>query len=383
MPRKTILEDQYFRWMRLGPWYAMFPMQFALDSIEKYTKRGDAVLDPFMGRGTTLAAATMLGRNSAGIEINPIAWIYAQTKMHVADEQKVRERLNEIAELAMRETITILPEFFEWCFCETVLKFLLTARRELDWCNSVVDRTLMAIILVDLHGKESVSLSNQMRQTKAMAPGYSVDWWKKREMRPRHTDPKSLLEAKITWRYRHGSPVHKTQSLALHGDSTEILLNVQPIAPFKLLLTSPPYYKIINYNYDQWIRRWMLGGPDIPSFSAGKHESDFGHQENYQTLLNDVFRAAIPLLQDKASIVVRTDARDFTLQATLNALELAFPEKRLRRENRPVIGKTQTELFGDDGKKPGEIDLILTHRPSSLRRNIGISQVIGISTPRR
>jgi DNA methylase len=382
MARKTVLENQYFRWMRLGPWYAMFPMQFALESIEKHTKRGDAVLDPFMGRGTTLAAATMLERNCAGVEINPIAWIYAQTKMDIANEQKVRERLNEIAELALHETIAVLPEFFDWCFCEAVLKFLLTARGRLNWRDDVVDRTLMAIILVDLHGKEETSLSNQMRQTKAMAPGYSVNWWKKRKMRPHHTDPKSLLESKITWRYRYGSPIHKTQSLALHGNSTEILPNVQPIAPFKLLLTSPPYYKIINYNYDQWIRRWMLGGPDTPSFSAGKHESDFGHQENYQTLLNDVFQAAAPLMQDQASIIVRTDARSFTLQATLNALELAFPEKRLKREDRPVIGKTQTELFGDDGKKPGEVDLVLSHRSRTIKRNMGTDQGIKISAPR-
>jgi hypothetical protein len=367
-PSKSILEKQYFRWMRLGPWYAMFPMQFALDSIEAHTKPGDSVLDPFMGRGTTLAAATMLGRNSTGIEINPIAWVYAKTKMEIATEASVRRRLEEISNLAINQTIPVLPEFFEWCFCGPVLKFLLTAREHLKWKTSMVDRTLMAIILVDLHGKESVSLSNQMRQTKSLAPAYSIAWWKARGMLPCNKDPKALLESKISWRYRHGLPVHATKGSALNGDSTKVLRRVRPPAPYKLMLTSPPYYKIINYNYDQWIRRWMLGGPDIPTFSAGKHESDFGHQENYQSLLNEVFLAAAPLMHERASIIVRTDAREFTLQATLKALELAFPDKAIDRQESPFLGKTQTELFGDKGDKPGEVDLIFSPRSRRIQR---------------
>jgi DNA methylase len=367
MGNKTLLEKQYYRWMKLGPWYAMFPMQFAMESIRLHTKRGDSVLDPFMGRGTTLAAATMLGRNSTGIEINPIAWIYATTKMNAAPKEQLISRLNEISDISEEEIIPETSEFFKWCFCEEVFKFLISARRELDWKNNTIDRTLMAIILVDLHGSEKSSLSNQMRQTKAMAPGYSVAWWKQRDMTPKPKNPKSLILAKINWRYLYGFPKHVTQSLAIHGDSTEVLPLAQDMGPYKLLLTSPPYYKIINYNYDQWIRRWMLGGPEIPTFSAGKNESDFGHKENYQTLLDEVFLAAAPLMDERSRIVVRTDARSFTLQATLNALEISFPEKQIKCESKPVLGKTQTELFGDKSSKPGEVDITLTPRPRRHR----------------
>ena len=38
--------------------------------IEKYTKEGDWVLDPFLGSGTTMKMARQMGRNSVGIEIN-------------------------------------------------------------------------------------------------------------------------------------------------------------------------------------------------------------------------------------------------------------------------------------------------------------------------
>jgi len=49
---------------------ACFPKNLARQQIEMFTKRGDLVLDPFVGVGTTLDAARELGRNGVGMELN-------------------------------------------------------------------------------------------------------------------------------------------------------------------------------------------------------------------------------------------------------------------------------------------------------------------------
>jgi len=50
---------------------AVFPQRLALDHIASWSNKGDTVLDPFMGSGTTAKAAQELGRHYIGFEINP------------------------------------------------------------------------------------------------------------------------------------------------------------------------------------------------------------------------------------------------------------------------------------------------------------------------
>ena len=48
-----------------------FPFELAYRLINMYSAKGDTVLDPFAGTGTTLAAAMAACRNSVGVELDP------------------------------------------------------------------------------------------------------------------------------------------------------------------------------------------------------------------------------------------------------------------------------------------------------------------------
>lgn len=50
---------------------AMFPVELCRRLIEIYTKKGDVVLDPFMGSGSAIIAARDLERKGIGFDINP------------------------------------------------------------------------------------------------------------------------------------------------------------------------------------------------------------------------------------------------------------------------------------------------------------------------
>ena len=48
------------------------PVAMVADAILDCSSRGDLVLDPFLGSGTTLIAAERVGRRCFGIEIDPL-----------------------------------------------------------------------------------------------------------------------------------------------------------------------------------------------------------------------------------------------------------------------------------------------------------------------
>lgn len=188
------------RWARFGPYYAMFPLEFAFDVVEKYTKLGDYIIDPFAGRGSSVYASGVLGRHGLGIEINPIGWLYGKVKLQPANKEDVVNRLTEIYEkqLDYTDKIEKMSEFFRICYCNDVLKFLLSAREILDWENDPIDSTLMAIISIYLHAKKGEGLSNQMRMTKSMGMTYSINWWKKNNMETSpEVNPYELLLQKL------------------------------------------------------------------------------------------------------------------------------------------------------------------------------------------
>ena len=360
------------RWAGIGPYYAMFPTAFADEVIQDYTQPGDVVLDPFAGRGTAIFSAAIQQRPAIGIEINPLGYVYAKAKLNPGDYKDVTRRLEELAENAhcYRQAAYSLPQFFHLCFSERVREFLLAARESLKWRRSRTDRTLMALILISLHGKQYQSLSNQMRQSTAMAPEYCIRWWEERDLSPPDIDPVAFIRKRIEWRYVHGIPEIKDAVVYL-GDSLhklpalarDVKENRRPRA--KLLFTSPPYYNVTNYYYDQWLRLWLLGCSDTPGKQKKRYGGKFSNLVKYGHLLNQVFVRAKPMLADDATIYIRTDQRESTLKTTRAVLTKIFPEKHITQTLCPLNPTRQTKPYSRGGapkKTNCEVDLILEPR---------------------
>lgn len=337
----------------------MFPVDFALETIERYSEAGDLVVDPFCGRGTTLYAASALGRFAFGAEINSVGWTYASTKLSPADLDAVVKRLKAAYRKSRDADLPDLPKFFTKAYAPNIRRFLSTARSMLDWRNSVIDRTAMSMLVLYAHGNRENALSNQMRQTKAMSPEYAIRWWDEYGFKPPVLDPIDFLESRLEWRYKYGKPAF-LESQAVLGDSAKVFANgALGGRKWSLLLTSPPYMKMANYHYDQWIRLWLLGGAPHPVVNGGEHQSWFANADKYRTLLATVFGHLAKSAAKGAIVYVRTDARKDTKDITLAVLKTAFPKKKAVVIARPLKGKSQTTLYNDvDG--PGEVDIRLT-----------------------
>lgn len=67
---------------------AMFPEELPKRLIKMFAFKGETVLDPFMGSGTTSLAARNLERNSVGYEINPDFIAVAKKKLEVGKANK-------------------------------------------------------------------------------------------------------------------------------------------------------------------------------------------------------------------------------------------------------------------------------------------------------
>ncbi|MDR2818009.1 MAG: hypothetical protein LBB37_01035 [Endomicrobium sp.] len=70
---------------------AKFIPQIVSRLVEKYTKEGDLIVDPFGGCGTTLVESKVMGRCSVGVDINPVAVLITKAKITPIDPKKIEE----------------------------------------------------------------------------------------------------------------------------------------------------------------------------------------------------------------------------------------------------------------------------------------------------
>lgn len=75
---------------------AVFPYELAYDHIRSWSNKGDVVLDPFMGSGTTGLAAKDLNRDFIGIEISENYWRMSLERIENNEKARIAHGANTV-----------------------------------------------------------------------------------------------------------------------------------------------------------------------------------------------------------------------------------------------------------------------------------------------
>lgn len=313
----------------ISPYFAMFPETFVEAQLQRFTTEGDHVFDPFSGRGTTLFESLIRGRRASAVDINPVAYCLTKAKGDAPDLEVIDERIQYLRKSFerahtdnLKEESSRLPPFFRRAFYHSTLHQLLFLRRRLQWRESSVDTFIAAIVLGSLHGDldDPVYFSNQMPRTICLKPEYSLSYWRQHKLFPRKRDVFAMLRARAEFRLQHGKP--RLRGLAKQEDARNSGAAFPELhGRIRLVVTSPPYLNVTNFEEDQWLRLWFLGGQPYPTYGLISRDDRHENPLRYWTFLTEVWRGLKPLLRPDATMVVRIGTKSMTLEAVSNGLQ--------------------------------------------------------------
>jgi hypothetical protein len=348
----------------------MFPESFAERWIGELTKPGDVVLDPFSGRGTTATCALLAGRRAVATDVNDVAYCLTKAKTHSPTLTTALARLRQLKSsfVPSRWTrkATALPEFFQHAFHPNTLRQVLYLREALAWRTGKSDVMLAALALGSLHGESTRSpayFSNQMPRTISTKPAYSIRFWKERGLRAPDRDAFEVLEQRL--QYRYVSPRPQGEAVVLHRDMRALPWIADSLpGPIRCVITSPPYFDVTNFEEDQWLRLWFLGGPPYPTRNRLSRDDRHSFADDYWRFVSDMWRSLGSTLAPRARVVIRLGSSrispDELRQQLLATSRFSGREVKLLHSEVSAIEGRQTDVFrpGAAGCKV-EVDCLL------------------------
>jgi hypothetical protein len=312
------------RFHALCPYFAMFPESFAEMWIERLTRPGDLVLDPFCGRGTAPFQALLMERKAAANDINPVAYCVSRAKLGAPTEASVLRRLTRLqADFEPRRwepRRRAMAPFFTTAFHRATLRQLLFLREQLQWRTSRVDAMVASLALGALHGESQTSeryFSNQMPRTISTKPEYSLRYWARHNLTAPDRDVFGLLRTHT--RFRYETPPPKGDAVVSNLDMRQ-LTQARFRSPVRCVVTSPPYLNVTDFGEDQWLRLWFLGGEPSPTRGVISRDDRHRSTERYWRLITDMWRMLARVVDPGGHVVVRLGARDDDPERLLRTL---------------------------------------------------------------
>ena len=249
---------------------ACFKPQVPRFCIERLTRPGEVVLDPFMGRGTTPIEAALLGREPHGCDLNPLSLLLTRPRLHPPTLRQVEARLSAID----FDRFVLLPESLLVYYHLGTLQEVCALRdylleRDHEGSLDEVDDFIRLVALNRLTGhspgffsvytlppNQATSINAQMRinakrgqkPPRRVVPELILK--KSRSLlRGFLTDPGSL-ETLAHWGARSRLETAGAADLAVWEDGS-----------VQLIVTSPPFLDTVDYAGDNWLRGWFCGIP--------------------------------------------------------------------------------------------------------------------------
>ena len=396
---------------------ASFPAALTHAFIARYSRPGDVVLDPFSGRGTTALQACAEGRIGVGNDLNPFAHLLTAAKVEPATRAAASTRLTALrlawhadraawlqlaaavhrdpagsripaagSGLAPADGTDAVPTEVALAFHPTTLAQLLFVRTTVR-LDDRTDRFLAAAITGILHGKSASYLSPLMPNTFSMAPRYVREFARRTGFESPERDVFDGLGAKLDRLFRQTPP--PTEGVALLGDARDVAARAGAALRergrpdrARLVLTSPPYLRVVKYGYYNWLRTWFLGF-DAQAIDATL--DDAHHRAPYLAFLRDVLAGLRPALADDAVVVlvigdVETD-RGRTIRGGVGLAERTF-EQAAEPEGYRLAGvalddvaanRKMTKLWGPEAGRATKMDRILVLGATEAGRRRALS----------
>lgn len=245
---------------------ACFKPQLPRFFISRLTQPGDIVYDPFLGRGTTLIEAALMGRCAWGCDVNPLSRILCEPRL---DPPALAEVEDALAEVDFDDSGELPSDLFVFYHPDTLRQICALKKhllkRQNDDALLRADRWLRMVAVNRLTGHSPGFFSvytlppNQAVSVRAQA---KIN--ERLEQTPTYRDVPAILLQKTRSLLRDCSPSGQTDLRAISSRSRIIIgsaaatpdLEANSVA---LVVTSPPFLDVVDYKTDNWLRCWFCG----------------------------------------------------------------------------------------------------------------------------
>ncbi|PKQ30557.1 MAG: hypothetical protein CVT62_13175 [Actinobacteria bacterium HGW-Actinobacteria-2] len=253
-------------------YHGMFPAKLAHYFIQRYSVPGDLVIDPFSGRGTVPLQARVEGRRTISNDLNPLAYVLSGAK---ADPPTWLDVMKAVADLEKgyatpSDDPDVSPDI-QMLYHPSTLKQLnyirdyLLSEPMVEWSQE--KRMIAGALSGIMHGAHrqdgtSQYLSISMPNTFSMSPNYVRKFIRENSLGKLEQDVFERLRDKLARLYLDA--VDGAAGVTYFEDAS-VLLSAGPVEPgsIDLLVTSPPYLRVVNYGTSNWIRLWLLGVDEV------------------------------------------------------------------------------------------------------------------------